>query len=100
MPSDTRQIVTIICESILESPLCDELIELGATGYTVTNARGSGSRGKRGARWETSSNVRIEVICNAEIAARVKAHVHDKYYENYAVVLFETEGVVLRPDKF
>ena len=100
MAFETRKIVTIICESILESPVCNEILELGATGYTVTNARGSGDRGKRGARWHTSSNVRIEVICNAEVAERIKSHMQDKYYENYAVVLYEIDGLVLRPDKF
>ena len=49
MDPETRKLLTIVTEALLEAKLCDELIELGATGYTVVNARGSGNRGVRGA---------------------------------------------------
>ena len=64
-----RKLVTIITEAVLEGELCDFLADLGASGYTVTNARGSGSRGVRSAGWSASSNVRIEVVCSEELAA-------------------------------
>ena len=44
---------------------------LGATGYTVTDARGTGSRGIRSAGWSSSSNIRIEVVCDERVAARI-----------------------------
>ena len=46
-----RKLVTIITEAVLEGELCDFLADLGASGYTVTNAWGSGSRGVRSAGW-------------------------------------------------
>jgi len=95
-----RKLVTIITEAVLEAELCDFLGQLGASGYTVTNARGSGSRGIRSAGWSASSNVRIEVVCSEDLAATIASQVSERYYEDYAMILFESDIQVLRPDKF
>ena len=95
-----RKLVTIITEAVLEGELCDFLADLGASGYTVTNARGSGSRGVRSAGWAASSNVRIVVVCSEELAAKIAKEVSDRYYADYAMILFESDIHVLRPDKF
>lgn len=94
------KIVTIVTEAILEQEICALLKQLGASGYTVTDARGAGSRGIRSAGWQSSSNVRIEVICNTEVAQKISLEVQDRYYENYAMVLFNADVTVLRPNKF
>ncbi len=100
MPDDRRRLVTIVTEAILEVELCEVLEKLGATGYTVTNARGSGHRGIRDAGWSSSSNVRIEVVCKEEVAERIARHLRDNYYNDYAMILFESDVRVLRPEKF
>ena len=100
MPDDSRRLITIVTEAILEVELCEALEKLGATGYTVTDARGSGHRGIRDAGWSSSSNVRIEVVCNENVAQRVTAHLRDNYYSDYAMILFESDVRVLRPEKF
>ena len=100
MPDDSRRLITIVTEAILEVELCEALEKLGATGYTVTNARGSGHRGIRDAGWSSSSNVRVEVVCNEEVAQRIATHLRDNYYNDYAMILFESDVRVLRPDKF
>jgi hypothetical protein len=68
MHQETRKLLTVITEAALESALCEELIQLGASGYTVTDARGRGSRGVRDAGWSSSGNIRIEVVCDTGIA--------------------------------
>lgn len=100
MPSGKRKLVTIITESAIETGLCKVLKSLGATGYTVTDARGSGSRGVRNAGWSSSGNIRIEVVCDERVAARIEEHLRKHYYDDYAMVLFESEVTVLRPEKF
>ena len=100
MSKADRKLVTIITESVLENELCDFLSGVGASGYTVTNARGSGSRGVRSAGWSASGNVRIEVVCSAELAAEIEKQVSERYYADYAMILFESDIRVLRPDKF
>ena len=95
-----RKLLTIITESVLESELCRLLESLDASGYTVTNARGSGSRGVRSASWSESSNVRIEVVCSEELADKVAKTVSEKYYDDYAMIIFESDVRVLRSKKF
>jgi nitrogen regulatory protein PII len=100
VPDDSRRLITIVTEAILEVELCEILEQLGATGYTVTNARGSGHRGIRSAGWSSSSNVRIEVVCNQDVAQRIATHLRENYYNDYAMIMFESDVRVLRPDKF
>ncbi|MDJ0748447.1 MAG: transcriptional regulator [Woeseiaceae bacterium] len=100
MPDDTRKLITIVTEAVLEQEVCEALEDLGAVGYTVTNARGKGSRGVRDAGWSTSSNVRVEVVCSDDVAQRIAEHLQQKYYDNYAMIIFESDVRVLRPDKF
>ena len=100
MPDESRRLITIVTEAILEAELCEVLERLGATGYTVTNARGSGHRGIRDAGWSSSSNVRVEVVCKEDVARRIATHLRDNYYNDYAMILFESDVRVLRPDTF
>ena len=100
MDNNIRTLLTIITELSLESTLVKELKELGAHGYTITNARGKGSRGVRGAVWDVDSNIRVEVLCTTEVAQAIGKRMQDKYYDNYAMVMFSNDVSVFRPDKF
>lgn len=100
MQEKRGKLVTIITEAVLEQTLLQELQHLGASGYTVSDARGKGARGVRTADWELTGNVRIEVLCDSTRAASITAHLWDRYHQNYAMVLFTTDVEVLRPEKF
>ena len=100
MPTIRRKLVTIVTEAALEAELRDVLKALGASGYTITDARGKGSRGVRDAGWASSSNIRIEVICSKQLAATITAYLHENFYSNYAMVVFESDVQVLREGKF
>jgi nitrogen regulatory protein PII len=100
MPDIDRKLLTIVTEALLESELCEAIESLGATGYTVTNARGSGSRGVRDAGWTSSGNIRVEVVCSPELAEQLADHLRRKYYDDYAMIIFESNVRVLRPEKF
>lgn len=100
MADTNRKLVTIITEAVLENDLLADLKQLGASGYTVSHAHGSGSRGVRSARWSTNSNIRVEVICSDQLAIAIGDHLRDKYYDDFAMVFFETDIRVLRSSKF
>jgi hypothetical protein len=100
MPDIERKLLTIITESLLESELCAAIESLGATGYTVTNARGSGSRGVRDAGWASSGNIRVEVVCSRELSEAIAEHLRRTYCDDYAMIIFESDIRVLRDDKF
>jgi lysyl-tRNA synthetase class I len=100
MNSHQRKLLTIVTEAALESTLVRDIEALGAHGYTITDARGKGSRGVRDAGWEASGNIRVEMICEAATAEAIAAHLKQHYYDDYAMILFMTEVDVLRPEKF
>lgn len=100
MEGKVRKLLTVITEAALEPALVRDIERLGAHGYTVTDARGKGNRGVRNAGWETSSNIRIEVVCDAGTAAAIASHLQQHYYAHYAIILFMTDVEVLRPERF
>ncbi len=100
LPTEKRTLLTIITEAIIEQTLLRDLDRLGARGYTVSDARGKGSRGVRDAAWDEAANIRIEVICPRTKAEDVLRHLQDRYYDDYAMVAFLAEIEVLRPAKF
>jgi nitrogen regulatory protein PII len=99
-PTTPRKLVTIITESVLEPKLIRDVTKLGASGYTITDARGKGNRGVRSAAWEQASNIRIEIVCETAIADAIAEHVKKKYYSDYAMIVTLSNVQVLRPEKF
>lgn len=100
MSMEHRKLLTIVTEGALEHQLVEEIERLGAHGYTITDARGKGGRGVRNAGWDLSANIRIEVVCTADTARVIAAALRERYYDNYAMVLFISDVEVLRPEKF
>ncbi len=100
MSTEKRVMVTIFTENAIENVLLADLERVGVRGYTVTDARGRGTRGVRDAHWDEAANIRIEIICGRPLAEAVLAHLHERYYANYAMVACLHEVEVLRPEKF
>jgi nitrogen regulatory protein PII len=100
MNTHRRKLVTIVTEAALEQELTRELTQLGAGGYTITDARGKGGRGIRDAGWKIGANIRIEVVCSEDLAMKIALLLQERYYDNYAMIFFTTDVQVLRPDKF
>lgn len=100
MSMPTRTLLTLICETALEARLIKDLEQLGAPGWTLSDARGRGSRGVRSAGWDNDGNIRLEIICSRELAERIARHLQERYYANYAMVCYLSEVEVLRPEKF
>jgi len=95
-----RRLVTIVTEAALEQRLIEDIESLGATGYTLTEARGKGHRGFRQGAWEQNANIRLEVVCDDAVANAIVEHMRATYYNDYAMILFATDVDVLRPEKF
>ena len=66
-----RRLLTVVTEAVLERELVAELEALGVRGYTITDARGKGSRGRRQSDWAQESNIRVEVVCEPALAERL-----------------------------
>lgn len=95
-----RKLVDIICESILEKEIITMAKQLGVQGYTVLEARGGGSRGERSGEFEYDKNIKIEIICKAQTADELCERIKEKFFKNYAVIMYRSNVDVLRSEKF
>jgi nitrogen regulatory protein P-II 2 len=93
------EVVTIVAETVLEESLTRGLVERGATGYTVTESQGKGSRGIRSGDVPGES-VRIETVVDRATSDRVLNWIQESYFPNYAVIAWVTPAEVLRGDKY
>jgi hypothetical protein len=100
MDLTARKLLTIVTEAALEETLVRDIETLGARGYTITDARGKGGRGRRDATWAPHANIRIEVLCDAETAHAICTALRERYYDNYSMVMYVGAVDVLRPEKF
>jgi len=93
------KLVTIVAESLLEKRLVEEIKRLGARGYTITPARGEGSRGIRSVDWE-GQNIRLETIVSEEVALKILQKLQEEYFPHYAVIAYVENVEVVRGEKY
>lgn len=93
------QLVTIVAESVLERELVETLRSAGASGYTITEARGEGSRGVRASEWE-GSNLRLETLVSREVAEKILEVLAERYFPHFAVIAWTQEVSVVRGEKY
>lgn len=100
MKTWNKKLLTVITEQRIEKEIIPILKSCGAHGYTATDARGEGSRGVRSGSWDESGNVRIEIVCENDVAERIAERLEKDFYTNYAMILFISDVITLRSEKF
>jgi nitrogen regulatory protein P-II 2 len=93
------KLVTIVVEPVLEPRITAALKSLGASGYTVTEARGAGSRGTRMGEVPGEGR-RIETVVSPAAAERILQYIADHYFADFAVIAFANDVEVLRGEKY
>jgi hypothetical protein len=93
------KLVTIVAEEAIAARLIDDIRRLGASGYTVSEARGEGSRGMRHGR-VGEVNVRIETVVGPETAGRIMAMLAERYFPSHATIAWTADVEVVRGDKY
>ena len=88
------RLLTIGSEAILEDMLSEDIQRLGATGYTVTDARGWGKHGKRRGNWRQGGNIRIEVLANDALCTAIADHMRENYQKDYGLLIFTTDALL------
>lgn len=94
------KLVTIVCEAVLEERVVEVLKRSGAHGHTAFPVRGSGNQGVRSAEMAEYGNVQVEVILKPTVAEAVLEQLQQELFRDYAMIAYESEVRVLRPDKF
>lgn len=98
-PLNPFQLVVIVAEPVLEPRLTAELLQLGATGFTVVEGRGTGSRGSHATELP-GDTVRIETVVPPVFADRIMAHLADHYFAHYGVIAYTHDVRVARTGKY
>ena len=91
--------VTVVAEAVLEQRLLRDVAAVGARGWTVTDARGQGTRSVRASEWE-GANLRLEVLVLPEVADRLLEVLARDYFPHFAVVAWTTQVQVVRGEKY
>jgi nitrogen regulatory protein PII len=99
MHTTKLKLVTIIANRLMASDVASEICELGARGYTVTEAQGQGSRGLAPLDWE-GSNSRIETVVSPETAERIIDHLAEKYFKHHGLIAFLQDVEVVRGERY
>lgn len=94
------KLVTIVCESLAREPLTRLLADTGAHGYTILSAEGVGAKGRRIADIEEYANIQVEVIVPPAVADKLLERLQKDFFPRFAMVAYESDVRVLRPDKF
>ncbi|MFN2348553.1 MAG: P-II family nitrogen regulator [Thioalkalivibrio sp.] len=94
MEGKKLRLITVVAEAVLEDMLVDDIQRLGATGYTITDARGWGKHGKRRGNWRQGGNIRIEVLGSDELCAAIAEHLRQNYQKDYGLLIFSTEAAL------
>jgi nitrogen regulatory protein P-II 2 len=99
MNTTPLKMVVIVAEPVLEHRLITELRQLGATGCTVVDGRGEGSRHGH-ATDLPGANVRIETIVRPDVADRIMEHVSGHYFAHYSFIAYVVDVAVARGAKY
>jgi nitrogen regulatory protein P-II 2 len=99
MNTTPLKMVVIVAEPVLEVHLVSELRALGASGCTVVDGRGEGSRHAH-ASDIPGANVRIETIVRPDIANRIMDHIAEKYFAHWSLIAYVTDVAVARGAKY
>lgn len=93
--------VTVIADSMLEKPLLQAFLTLGARGYNIIECRGKGEHGlvdnPLGGK---SAEIRIEVIVQPEIADKIFDYLQRDVFTRHAVTATIDTVEVARAEQF
>ena len=97
--------LVIVTEKVLLKKVAKIIDQAGASGYTVVDAGGKGSRNLRSSGQPTVSdsysNVKIEVLTrNRDIALKISDEVAAQFFDDYSGIAYVCNAEVLHAHKF
>lgn len=94
------KLLRIVADARLREDVLRLLERVGAQGYTVSAAVGSGAHGERTGLNPETANVLIEMIASEERAEEAMKLVHRELLGPNAVIAYLMDAQVLRREKF
>lgn len=95
------KLVTVVGETIIMKDIADEAVELGATGFTMTEVIGQGARNARNViDTGGAKTMRAEFVVPMDVAAKILSHVSHTYFEHYACIAWIADVQVVRGQQY
>ncbi|EDX83443.1 hypothetical protein S7335_623 [Synechococcus sp. PCC 7335] len=97
--------LVIVTEKLLLKKIAKIIDKAGATGYTVSDAGGKGSRNVRSSGEptvsSTYSNIKIEVLTDSrDMAEKISYEVAGQFFEDYSGIAYICDAEVLSAHSF
>ncbi len=97
--------LVIVTEKLLLKKIAKIVDEAGATGYTVVDAGGKGSRNVRSSGKPTVgddfSNIKFEVLTpNRDMALKISDEVAAQFFDDYSGIAYLCDAEILHAHKF
>lgn len=96
---NTLILLTIIVDDSLQKIVEEEILALGAKGYTTLRVEGNGKSGSRDNIW-SGENVKIETIVNEKTVTLIIQRLKAFYFEKYPIITYYHQVNVLRTSHF
>jgi nitrogen regulatory protein P-II 2 len=95
------KLVTIVGEAVIMEDIAEFGLELGATGYTMSEVSGHGSRSARNVSVSGSAKtLKLEFVVPTEVATKILTDVSAEYFEHYAIIAWLSDVSVMRGDQY
>jgi nitrogen regulatory protein P-II 2 len=95
------KLVTIVGEAVVMDDIAERGLELGATGFTITEVQGHGSRSARNVAVSSGAKtLKLEFAVPAEVAVKILTHVSHEYFEHYAIIAWLSDVSVVRGEQY
>jgi nitrogen regulatory protein P-II 2 len=95
------KLVTVIGETVIMDDIAKEGVELGASGYTLAEVIGQGSRSARNVILAgAAKTMKCEFVVPMDVAEKILTHVSHNYFEHYACIAWLTDVQVVRGQQY
>ena len=95
------KLVTVVGETVIMEDIAEEGVKLGASGYTMTEVTGHGSRSARNVASTTGARtMKVEFVVPADVAVSILTHISHQYFEHYAVIAWLADVQVVRGQQY
>lgn len=95
------KLVTVVGETVIMNDIAKEAVELGATGYTMSEVAGQGSRSARNViDTGGAKTMKAEFVVPMDVAEKILSHVSHTYFEHYACIAWLSDVQVVRGQQY
>ena len=95
------KLVTVVGEAVIMEDIAELGLKLGATGYTMSEVAGHGSRSARNVGTATGEKtIKVEFVVPTEVATQILQEVSHEYFEHYAIIAWLSDVSVMRGEQY